>query len=101
MTRSDYNGWTNRETWLVNVWCNPESRSDVEAIRYSLEEQYDEMPDGPLKDMVNLSEVDWDQLLDHFEEEEDPDCDDSDDGYALASAGFGTDEEYGYAGDEY
>lgn len=24
-----------------------------------------------------------------------PDCDDSDDGYALASAGFGTDEDYG------
>ena len=64
-----YNGWTNRATWLVNVWCNPESREDVEAIRYSLEEQYDAMPDGPLKDMVELSEVDWDQLLEHFEEE--------------------------------
>ena len=70
MTRSDYNGWTNRATWLVNVWCNPESREDVEAIRYSLEEQYDAMPDGPLKDMVHLSEVDWDQLLEHFEDEE-------------------------------
>jgi hypothetical protein len=35
------------------------------------------------------------------EEEEDLDCDDSDDGYALASAGFGTDEDYGYAGDDY
>ena len=70
MNRSDYNGWTNRATWLVNVWCNPESREDVEAIRYSLEEQYDAMPDGPLKDMVELSEVDWDQLLEHFEEEE-------------------------------
>ncbi len=29
------------------------------------------------------------------EEEEEPDCDDSDDGYALASAGWGTDEDYG------
>lgn len=27
------------------------------------------------------------------------DRDDSDDGYALASAGFGTDEDYGYFGD--
>lgn len=26
------------------------------------------------------------------------DCDDSDDGYVLASAGFGTDEDYGYYG---
>ena len=31
---------------------------------------------------------------------QDMDCDDSDDGYALASAGFGTDEDYGYTGDE-
>jgi hypothetical protein len=30
-----------------------------------------------------------------MDEEEDIDCDDGDDGYALASAGFGTDEDYG------
>lgn len=29
------------------------------------------------------------------------DCDDSDDGYALASAGMGTDEDYGYYGDDF
>jgi hypothetical protein len=101
MNRSEYNGWTNRETWLVNVWYNPESRADVEYAREDLENQYDELPDGVLKDMLCLDEVDWDQLLDHFEEESEPDCDDSDDGYALASAGFGTDEDYGYAGDDY
>ena len=33
-----YNGWTNRETWLVNVWFNPESRTDVELAREALEE---------------------------------------------------------------
>ena len=70
-----YNGWTNRETWLVNVWFNPESRTDVELAREALEEQYNAMPDGPLKDMVTLSEVDWDELLDHFEEDEDQDED--------------------------
>lgn len=31
--------------------------------------------------------------------EQEIDCDDSDDGYALASAGFGTDEDYGCYGD--
>ena len=65
-----YNGWTNRETWLVNVWYNPESREDVMAIRETLEDQYDAMMDGPLKDMVNLSAVDWEELLEHFEEED-------------------------------
>jgi hypothetical protein len=65
-----YNGWTNHETWLVNVWFNPESREDVEAARYTLEEQYDELPNGPLKDMVNITAINWDELLEHFEEEE-------------------------------
>ena len=63
-----YNGWTNKETWLVNVWYDPQSRSDVENIRDMLEEQYDAMPNGPLKDMVNLSAVDWNELLEHFDE---------------------------------
>ena len=63
-----YNGWTNRETWLVNVWYDPQSRQDVENIRDMLEEQYDAMPNGPLKDMVNLSAVDWQELLEHFDE---------------------------------
>ena len=70
-----YNGWANHSTWLVNVWFNPESRADVEMARDALEEQYHSMPDGPLKDMVALSEVDWDELLDHFEEDEDQDED--------------------------
>lgn len=30
-----------------------------------------------------------------------PDCDDGDDGWALASAGFGTDEDYGSYGEDY
>ncbi len=32
-------------------------------------------------------------------EADNADCDDSDDAFALASAGFGTDEDYGYAED--
>lgn len=88
-----YNGWSNRETWLVNVWFNPESREDVEEARYTLEEAVDQLPDF-LRDFVSVDQVNWEELESHFEEEEEPDCDDSDDGYALASAGFGTDEDY-------
>lgn len=65
-----YNGWPNRETWLVSVWYNPESKEDLESIRYMLEEQWDEIPDGLLKDMVNLGAVDWEELASHFEDEE-------------------------------
>jgi hypothetical protein len=52
------------------------------------------MSEDDVKDMMQANDI-----LDEDEEDE-LDCDDSDDGYALASAGFGTDEDYGYAGDE-
>lgn len=68
VSAESYNGWTNRETWLVNVWYNPESKEDVQYAKDTLEEQYDSIPDGPLKDMINLSAVDWKELESHFED---------------------------------
>ena len=70
MTRDTYNGWTNRETWLVNVWFNPESRADVYSAKEQLEEALDSIENGCLKDMVSLSEVNWEELAEHFDEEE-------------------------------
>lgn len=70
MSKSDYNGWTNRATWLVNVWGNPESRDDVEMLRDMLQEQYDELPNGILKDMLDLDEINWEELLSHFDDED-------------------------------
>ena len=32
-----YNGWTNRETWLINVWYNPETLEDLDYIREELD----------------------------------------------------------------
>ena len=48
------------------------------------------MSTDDVEDMLDANE-----LSERFEDEEDFDCDDGDDGYALASAGFGTDEDYG------
>jgi hypothetical protein len=70
MSKDTYNGWTNRATWLVNVWGNPESKADVQGLREMLEEQYEALPDGILKDMLDLSEINWDELESHFEDEE-------------------------------
>jgi hypothetical protein len=65
-----YNGWSNRATWLVSVWGNPESKQDVEYLRDMLEQQYDDMPDGILKDMIDLDEINWQELMDNFGEED-------------------------------
>ena len=70
MAGGTYNGWTNRETWLVNVWFNPESRADVEFARDIIDEQYDNIPDGVLKDMISIGRINWDELFQQFEEEE-------------------------------
>ena len=65
-----YNGWTNRETWLVNVWFNPESQSDLDYAKDSLQDMYDELP-NVMKDFVDLGSINWNELAEHMSEEQD------------------------------
>lgn len=69
MSQSTYNGWSNRATWLVNVWFNPESKSDVEMAKLAIEEAEESMPDF-MKDFLCTDEINWNELEDHFNEEE-------------------------------
>ena len=69
MSNNTYNGWTNRATWLVNVWFNPESAADVCMARIALEDASDAVPDY-LRDFLCLDEINWDELTAHFSEEE-------------------------------
>jgi len=39
-------------------------------IREDLEEQLCAMPNGILKDMIDLQQIDWEQLESHMEDEE-------------------------------
>lgn len=64
-----YNGWANRETWLINVWFNPESKADVEMAREQLEYDMEKLP-AYLSDFIDDSAIDWDELLAHFDDEE-------------------------------
>jgi len=56
-----------------------------------VEEMIQEGIVGMYTDFVNIINADFDEDYDDYE----------DDAYAMASAGFGTDEDYGYYGDEY
>ena len=69
MAAETYNGWTNRATWLVNVWFNPESREDVQSARETLESAIDDLPDF-LRDFVD-TDINWDELELHFDSEDD------------------------------
>jgi len=64
-----YNGWTNRETWLVNLHYNPETIEDIDYIQDMLESEYYDI-DGFWGDMINFHIIDWTQLRQHFQTEE-------------------------------
>ena len=72
---SDYNGWKNRETWLINVWFNPESPDDIDAIEEQFNQDFDSLPDY-MKDFIDSSAIDWDELREAVtaEEEEEASC---------------------------
>tara|TARA_Y100000310_G_scaffold258008_1_gene266246 strand:+ start:974 stop:1246 length:273 start_codon:yes stop_codon:yes gene_type:complete len=58
----DYNGWTNRETWLVGLHFNPETLEDVEFIKREIEELEDwvwEKGMNFLSDYVDFSKINW------------------------------------------
>lgn len=86
MNDNIYNGWTNWETWKVNLhwgdyWASDsglrsepitaeEMRSDVEAF---LDEAFALLPEGRrlfISDMIDLSAVNWHELATHYEGEE-------------------------------
>ena len=77
MTNTKYNGWANRETWLVNVWygdffSDSETGTwDANAIQEFIEEEvYGEdgvNVQGFIADLIDLSSIDYRELAKHFE----------------------------------
>jgi hypothetical protein len=85
-SNNQYNGWTNKETWLVNLWYGDaiaehvaeQGYQDSSSIRDYVEyvahecEAMSCIPNGLLMDFINdaFSEVDWDSLEEHHNETE-------------------------------
>lgn len=78
---ANYNGWTNKETWLVNLWLGDMFQSmqdEGEQITADLIEQtVDELVDesknssGFVVDLLNcaLGEINYDELAKFYAEE--------------------------------
>lgn len=80
-----YNGWTNYETWLVNLWfgdsateyfADEEIKPDSDQVRDFIESFYEDrsptVEDGFMSDAMNsfMDRVDWQELADNYTEEE-------------------------------
>ena len=78
------NGWTNKETWLVNLWLGDTLCADMEdgfdiTAEY-IEEMVDEMASAALEDGANgfitdllncaLGEINYREIADHYKVED-------------------------------
>ena len=84
MTDTTYNGWKNKETWLVNIWYmdsmpdyfsetgqfHVESNELEDAVKYISEEceALSQLPAGLLSDFISTcwGAVDWYSLAGHL-----------------------------------
>ena len=68
----NYNGWRNRETWLVNLHFEINSKDDLEYVKNHIDEMENEIANKfPfISDYLDLSLIDWAELDAHIEEEE-------------------------------
>ena len=75
-----YNGWTNWETWLVNLWygdylsdiAEEEGYMDAEACKSCVEETAESVPNASLyTDFINSAMrcVDWEEIAEHVNED--------------------------------
>tara|TARA_Y100000385_G_C13030358_1_gene610455 strand:- start:241 stop:717 length:477 start_codon:yes stop_codon:yes gene_type:complete len=72
----EYNGYSNRETWLFNNYFGNKINdiTDFEIHKMGLSIEYDRMTDGMLKDMIDFKLIDWEELhqlyTEQFKDEE-------------------------------
>ena len=67
MANNTYNGWKNRETWLVNLWYGDtwDCVEDVRITEILLDEKYEDLGNGIMRDMIDWQAIDREQLRSH------------------------------------
>lgn len=66
----EHEGWTNRETWLVNKHYSPRSKADLDHVKDSLGTIEAGITNCFLKDYIDFSRIDWHELEEALEEKE-------------------------------
>lgn len=87
MTKDEtYNGWTNRETWVVNLWLTNEPRSNdalleivttetetvsdrADMLKDFVEEAFDLPTEGLAADLCGIGRVNWHEIIRAHEED--------------------------------
>lgn len=86
---SGYQGYKNWETWNLALWLSQDDDEYLteaagqggsaveEYVLQMLDEQISNLPGGWIGDVVNMAinEVDWDELAEHFKDEDEPEDD--------------------------
>lgn len=67
---SDYNGWTNYETWLVNVTYDPQTVADVHMAREIIEENIEAIDNCFISSLLSVTSINWQELEDAMVEDE-------------------------------
>ncbi len=70
-----YNGWTNRETWLVNLWFGDyfeeQAMERVVTPKFIKAEvegyvSHCNITSGFINDLIDLSVIDYEELAEHY-----------------------------------
>jgi hypothetical protein len=77
-----YNGWTNKETWLVNLWLADslvtDSESSMDIDSYWVREIAEDVISGTISDFglasdlleMALANVNWEEIASHYQAKE-------------------------------
>ena len=72
MRDTTYTGWTNRETWLINLHFEPKNLNELRWIKGDLEDsiyRIEHLPYGRFfSDFIDLGKINWYELEQHVEE---------------------------------